>query len=221
MAHRIQLTPFTCFAVSPGIDSCHPGAWRAPAPTPSPSSAVHRRRSTTLTPPRCSSGPIRALGKRPKSPLITCARPRRPWRALGAQASRSGELRGRRAALAVEGPVPSPAPPVRAHLWTTHATAVLHGRTPTQNEPRGAGFAHSGDRAAAEQSSGDPAPPPAPPTARGRPILNQRPRLDPEPICSKPSDPDPTAEIQPYPFGLSHLLKSPRLSLKSTRGPSV
>ena len=39
------------------------------------------------------------------------------------------------------------------------------------------------------------------------------------PLRLEPTDRDPTAEIQPYPFGLSLLLKSPRLSLKSTRSP--
>ena len=84
---------------------------------------------------------------------------------------------------------------------------------------RGAFLAFSGEIAAAELCSGENSPPAAPPTARGRPIPNQRARLDPKTIRSGPSDPNPTAEIQPYPFGLSLLLKSPPGSEYLTRSP--
>ena len=70
-------------------------------------------------------------------------------------------------------------------------------------------------------NSGDQLRRPRVPFERIRPILNQRPRLEPKPFRSKPLDLDPTAENRAYPFGLVVLLKSPRLSLKSTRSPGA
>src|SRR6185437_12360133 len=57
----------------------------------------------------------------------------------------SGEIRGRRATLAVEEPVPSPAPPVRARQWITHAMVVLHGQTPARIGPCGTGLLNSSE----------------------------------------------------------------------------
>ena len=122
--------------------------------------------------------PLQALGKHPKSYRLPSARSRRPWRALGAQASRSGELRGRRAALAVEELVPSPAPPVRARQWTTHATAVLHGQTPAQISPRSAGSFNAGEAPPRRTELRRVPPPHARPNALSRTISNGRPRLD-------------------------------------------
>ena len=52
-----------------------------------------------------------------------------------------------------------------------------------------------------------------------RPIENLRPRLDPTLTRSWPSDPDLTAVIRAYRFGLVLLLKSPPGSEYSTRSP--
>jgi len=62
-------------------------------------------------------------------------------------------------------------------------------------------------------------PPPCAPFPPGRPISEQRSRLDRDRIKPEPSDRDPTALIQRYPFGMAVLLKSPCVYLKSTRGP--
>jgi len=62
-------------------------------------------------------------------------------------------------------------------------------------------------------------PPPHAPFPPGRPISEQRSRLDRDRIKPEPSYRDPTTLIQRYPFGLAVLLKSPCVSLKSTRGP--
>ena len=55
--------------------------------------------------------------------------------------------------------------------------------------------------------------------ALSRPIENLRPRLDPTLTRYWPSDPDLTAVIRAYRFGLVHLLKSPPGSEYSTRSP--
>ena len=55
--------------------------------------------------------------------------------------------------------------------------------------------------------------------ALSRPIENLRPRLDPTLTRSWPSDPDLTAVIRAYRFGLVLLLKSPPGSEYSTRSP--
>ena len=68
--------------------------------------------------------------------------------------------------------------------------------------------------AAAELDSGDQLRRPRVPFERIRPILNQRPRLEPKPFRSKPLDLDPTAENRAYPFGLVVLLKRPWVSFK-------
>jgi len=170
--------PLSNLAARPRIDPRGPGARRS-STTPGPRA---QRRAPPLA---INAGdlalqlrPLQALGKHPKSYRLPCARSRRPWHALGAQASRSGELRGRRAALAVEEPVPSPAPPVRARQWTTHATAVLHGQTPAQISPRSAGSFNAGEAPPRRTELRRVPPPPARPNALSRTISNGRPRLD-------------------------------------------
>ena len=79
---------------------------------------------------------------------------------------------------------------------------------------RGAFLAFSGEIAAAELCSDENPPPLAPPTARGRPIPNQRARLDPAPLKPRPSDLDPTIQIGAYPFSLAIFIKSPWVLLK-------
>ena len=74
---------------------------------------------------------------------------------------------------------------------------------------RGAFLAFSGEIAAAELCSDENPPPPAPPTARGRPFPNQRARLDPSPSHPELLDRDPMVHIQRYRFGLVKLLKRP------------
>ena len=63
----------------------------------------------------------------------------------------------------------------------------------------------------------------APPPAIGmdliRPIRNQRPRLDLDPIKPEPPDLDPMAQIHRYRFGLAVFLKSPWTFRELTRGP--
>jgi len=182
-------------AETPRDDSRDPGTRsvptsacpRAPRQAPPP---VHAAEHPA---PRLS--PIPTLGEHPRVPVLPCARSRRPWRALGAQASRSGELRGRRAALAVEEPVPSPAPPVRARQWTTHATAVLHGQTPVQISPRSAGSFNAGEAPPRRTELRRVPPPPARPNALSRTISNGRSRLDLAPFRSEPPDLNPTDQI--------------------------
>ena len=107
--------------------------------------------------------------------------------------------------------------------WITRDAYYLPGQTAGQNEPRNAGFdklRRVSRRAAAEQSRRRP-------TAAARapkhscPLDLRSTRLirSRVPLRLEPTDRDPTAEIQPYPFGLSLLLKSPRLSVKSIRSP--
>ena len=52
-------------------------------------------------------------------------------------------------------PSPHPAAPRYPLQWITHATTMLPGQTPAQNEPGSPQFTFSGDPSAAEQSSGD------------------------------------------------------------------
>ena len=104
--------------------------------------------------------------------------------------------------------------------WLTRATGMLQSKTAVQTAHGNARLAISGEPAAAELDSGDQRRRPARPNALSRTISNGRRRLDRALIRSDPSDPNPTAEIQTYRFGLALLLKSPSFSLKSTRGPS-
>ena len=108
--------------------------------------------------------------------------------------------------------------------WITRDAYYLPGQTAGQNEPRNAGFdelRRVSRRAAAEQSRRRPTAAARAPNhscpldLRSTRLIRSR-----VPLRLEPTDCDPTAEIQPYPFSLSLLLKSPRLSLKSTRSPS-
>ena len=126
----------------------------------------------------------------------------------------------RRAASTAEPHAPAiPDPRTRAQ-WITRVALVLLHQTATQTSPCSGRTASSGELAATEQCSGELRRRPAHPLEPGRAICFLRTRLDRVQIRSEPPDCDPTAEIHPYPFGLSLLLKSPRLSLKSTRSPS-
>ena len=98
----------------------------------------------------------------------------------------------------------------------TQARSVLSPGTPKRRSP-----ASSQCPAAAENGLRRSAPPPPRPMALVRPILDPRSRLDPEPICSKPLDPDPRAQIETSRFGLDVLLKSPRSFAESTRRPEL
>ena len=82
--------------------------------------------------------------------------------------------RHRRAALAVEGPVPSPEPPPCGLQCVTHATAELHGHSKPRADPGSAGLVFPGELTAAGPRSGDPAPPPAVQLTPRRPILRGR-----------------------------------------------
>jgi hypothetical protein len=79
-------------------------------------------------------------------------------------------------------------------------------RTPPTAKPQAepshgaADLANSGSASPRELCSGEPRRRPARPSYFGRQIRNQRPRLDLKPIKPEPSDRDPTALIQTYPF---------------------
>ena len=107
--------------------------------------------------------------------------------------------------------------------WITHPALVLLGQITTQTEPwnpRNAKLRRAIARAAAEHSRRRPSAAARAPN-RSCPLDLRSTRLirSRVPLRLEPTDRDPTAEIQPYPFGLSLLLKSPRLSLKSTCSP--
>ena len=130
-------------------------------------------------PPALRTRPPRALGEpHPGLPylyaliLVAVA----PW---SHRTACSGEVSPSRAAMAAElraPDLPKPNPHLR---WTTRATSILHGQTPAQAEPCSPQDAFSGRAPPREQSSSD-LPPPLPRANHvSRPILKQRPRLDP------------------------------------------
>ena len=90
---------------------------------------------------------------------------------------------------------------------------------PAQTLARMADFAHLRSSAAAELGLRRAAPPPAHPLDLNRPIQKQCWRLDLNPTLSEPSDPDPSAQIQSYRFGLAIFLKSPWTFRELTRSP--
>ena len=87
----------------------------------------------------------------------------------------------------------------------------FHTPAPLESAPRRPISAFSGATPPRERVSGDPAPPPAPPTVLGRQIRMQRPGLDLGSSQLEPSDLDPAARNRAYRFGLDFFLKSPSL----------
>ena len=96
----------------------------------------------------------------------------------------------------------------------THASVVPPDPDLVLFDPGKTENGHLRRSAAAELDSGDQLRRPRVPFDPIRPILDQRPRLEPKPFRSKPSDLDPTAENRAYPFGLVVLLKRPWVSFK-------
>ena len=79
-------------------------------------------------------------------------------------------------------PSPHPAAPRYPLQWIMHATTMLPGQTPAQNEPGSPQFTFSGDPSAAEPCSGGLRRRPHEPNCPGRPISNRRPRLERRPL---------------------------------------
>ena len=107
--------PFPRSAGPPRVYPGDRGAQSASAAPPPRAPVKCRLCAPPNSPPtslRCSSGGPKPWVSTPSSPSPLCARCRRPWRTLGAQAPCFGELCCRRAALAVEEPFPSPASPL-------------------------------------------------------------------------------------------------------------
>ena len=98
---------------------------------------------------------------------------------------------------------------------------MLLDPSPSRIRPGKAESGHLRRSAAAELDSGDQLRRPRVPSNPIRPILDQRPRLEPKPFRSKPSDLDPTGENRTYPFGLALFLKTPPCFLLSTRSPPL
>ena len=94
----------------------------------------------------------------------------------------------------------------------------IPGQAETWN-PRNATLRRASARAAAEQSRRRVPPPPRALMNLNRPIQKQRWRLDLNPTLSELSDPDPSAQIQSYRFGLAIFLKSPWTFRELTRSP--
>jgi len=115
----------------------------------------------------------------------------------------------RRAAPTAARPSPYPAAPRRMPQWLTHATGMLQSPAAARISHGKAGFGFLRRCAAEGVRLRRVPPPPARPFAQIRPIRSVRPRLDPDPICSEPLDPNPTAQGRAYRFGPSHLLKRP------------
>ena len=78
----------------------------------------------------------------------------------------------------------------------------LPTQTPFESAPGRPSSVFSGAAPPREQSSGDPAPPPAPPAVLGRQIRMLRPGLDLGSSQLEPSDLDPAARNRAYRFGL-------------------
>ena len=125
----------------------------------------------------------------------------------------------RRTATSVAHAAPAFPEPSRSPRWITRVAVIIPGPNPRQNGHWNTGFGPLRRGATAGKVSRRPAPPSSSLFPLVCPICFGRPRLDHIHSRSEPPDGDPTAEILPYPFGLSLLLKSPRLSLKSSRSP--
>jgi hypothetical protein len=124
------------------------------------------------------------------------------------------------------GPPPAQQPPRRASprfALGLGEPRAPHGCSLTQNplksQPGWPILATSGRAPPRSLVSGEPCRRPEHPLDLNRPIQKQRWRLDLNPTLSEPSDPDPSAQIQSYRFGLAILLKSPWTFRELTRGP--
>ena len=103
----------------------------------------------------------------------------------------------------------------------THASIVLPDSNPVRFSPGNTVLVKSGSTPPPLLAAGSLPPPPAPPTTLSRPIRNQRVGLDPDPIYSEPSDPDPRAQNKTHRFGLALFLKRPSVFPYSTRSPPL
>ena len=132
--------------------------------------------------------------------------------------SRQRALR-RRATISDEHHALSPEPPPCCSQCVTYAMWRLSSPTASRLGPCSARFASSGQASPPSSAPATVRRRPMRPTRPGHSIRSLRPRLDPTLTKSWPSDPDLTAVIRAYRFGLVHLLKSPPGSEYSTHSP--
>ena len=115
----------------------------------------------------------------------------------------------------------SPEPPPCCSQCVTHAMWRLSSPTASRLDPCSARSASSGQAPPRSSAPATFRRRPAGPTRPSHSIRSLRPRLDPTLTKSWPSDPDLTAVIRAYRFGLGFLLKSPRPFTGSTRSPGL
>ena len=160
--------------------------------------------------PHCTASPsTRALGELRPSPILLSAlnfvaQVHRKDRNTPAPVSLAPPSRHLRRAFRSEPQITSTTPPVGyACRWLR--PRPNHG----PNRALGRRLDLLRSRTAAEQGVPASRAAPTSPNRPGRPISDGRPRLEPKPFRSRPSDLDPSAQMQRYRFALAFLLKRP------------
>jgi len=145
---------------------------------PDPARRRHSAAAPRRAPLRCAIGPAgRILGRVASCACAQTLFPAEPS-AGTARTPSAGDAAAPSRLHAVH-PAPSPAAPRFPLQWITHASLMPHGQTGAQTESGSPQFPFSGRPPPRSRAPASRAAAPTSPNRPGRPILKQRPRLEP------------------------------------------